>query len=219
MWTSKSHFEHLWRRRDTLLNTFNACKNTTKIDFCLQCSLNLREVCNSLKSQGTWHPALLWARSQLCGSAVGPDSCPATTCCLLFVVPFYCLGERWDACFMVTFWHGHANFLWCVSCCAADRPQFCSFSGERIYIILALIVFLPKQRPVRVVICLLHICSIVRTICPAVFLYVFIFNFQILSNADISSLAQISQCLGVRGVSHGQQKPSISFLMTERKHS
>lgn len=109
-------------------------------------------------------------------------------------------------------------FWWCVSCSAADRLRFCSFSGERIYIILALIFFLPKQRAVRVVICLLHICSIVCTICPAVFLYVFIFNFQILSNADISSLAQISQCLGVHGVSYGQQKPSISFLMTERKH-
>lgn len=63
MWTSKSHFEHLWMCRDTLFNTLNACKNRTKIDFCLQCSLNLREVCNSLKSQGTWHIALLWARS------------------------------------------------------------------------------------------------------------------------------------------------------------
>lgn len=110
-------------------------------------------------------------------------------------------------------------FWWRISRSAADRPRFCSFSGERIYIILALIFFLPKQRAVRVVICLLHICSSVCTICPAVFSYVFIFNFQILSNADISSLDHISQCLGVHGVSHGQQKPSISFLMTERKHS
>lgn len=110
----------------------------------------------------------------------------------------------------------------CVSyggCSAADSLRFCSFFGERICIILALIFFLPKQRAVRVVICSLHICSIVCAICPAVFSYVFIFNFQILPNSDISSLAQISQCFGVHGVSHGQQKPSISFLMTERKHS
>lgn len=69
-------------------------------------------------------------------------------------------------------------FWWCVSCSAADRLRFCSFSGERIYIILALIFFLPKQRAVRIVICLLHICSIICTICPVVFLYMFIFNFQ-----------------------------------------
>lgn len=154
---------------------------------------------------------------------MGTDSCPAITCCLLFVVPFSCLewalGERWDACFMVTFWHSRAYFsvVSKLQCCW--QPGALQISGERIYIILALILFLPKQRAVRVVICLLHICSIICTICPAVFLYVFIFNFQILSNSDISSLAQISQCLGVHGVSHGQQKPSISFLMTERKHS
>lgn len=86
-------------------------------------------------------------------------------------------------------------FWQCISCSVADSLQFCSFSGEGIYIILALIFFLPKQRAVRVVICLLHICSIVCTICPAVFLYVFIFNFQILPNSDISSLAQISHVL------------------------
>lgn len=102
---------------------------------------------------------------------------------------------------------------------AADSLRFCSFLGERICIIFALIFFLPKQRAVRVVICSLRICSIICAICTVVFSYVFIFNFQILPNSDISSLAHISQCFRVHGVSHGQQKPSISFLMTERKHS
>lgn len=125
------------------------------------------------------------------------------------ICPFHCEFLAWLCIF----------FGGCVTCSAADSLRFCSFLGERICIILALIFFLPKQRAVRVVICSLHICSIVCAICPAVFLYGFIFNFQILPNSDISSLAQISQCFGVHGVSHGQQKPSISFLMTERKHS
>lgn len=152
------------------------------------------------------------------------DFYPAIMCLLLHVAPFYCLdwvmGDGWYASFTVSCWHGHAYFIGgCVSCSAADSLRFCRFLGGRICIILALIFFLQKQRAVRVVICSLHICSIICAICPAVFLYVFIFNFQILPNSDISSLARISQCFGVLGVSPGQQKPSISFLMTERKHS
>lgn len=195
--------------------------------FCLQCNGNLCEICNRLERPGTVarsHVRNEGSNSVPCGTAVGLGFYPAVACFLLCVAPFYCLGwvigERQYARFTGSFWHGHAYFFGgCVSCRAADSLRFCSFSGERICIILALIFFLPKQRAVRVVICSLHICSIICAICPVVFLYVFIFNFQILPNSDISSLAQISQCFGVHGVSYGQQKPSISFLMTERKHS
>lgn len=123
-------------------------------------------------------------------------------CFLLHVAPFYCLGwvigERWYARFTEFLAWPCGFFGGCVSyggCSAADSLRFCSFLGERICIILALIFFLPKQRAVRVVICSLHICSIVCVICPVVFSYVFIFNFQILPNSDISSLAQISSVL------------------------
>lgn len=57
MRTSKSCLEHLWIHRHTLLNTFNACTNTTKIDFFLQCSLNRCEVCKSLREPGNMAPS------------------------------------------------------------------------------------------------------------------------------------------------------------------
>lgn len=55
--TSKSHFEHLCMHRHTHLNTFNAHTNITEIDFCLQCSVNPRELCKSVKEPGNVAPS------------------------------------------------------------------------------------------------------------------------------------------------------------------
>lgn len=126
MRTSKSCLEHLWIHRHMLLNTFNACTNTTKIDFFSSVqskSLWSLQKFKRAREHGT--KPFYELEIQPCANAVGPDSCPVIACCPLFVVPFYCLelewaiDERWDACSTVIFGHGHAYFLavYKLQCC------------------------------------------------------------------------------------------------------